>query len=104
MFKSFRLALAVTVLSVAVGVGAVAPPAQAYVRYCGYAGGFSVSANSVTSCPFAKNVARAYAGGRKNPYVYSPTTHRSYQMYCGRTSYRTVVCRGGNNAYVRLRG
>lgn len=104
MLTSLRSALAVTVLSVAVGLGSTAPAAQAYLRYCGYSGGFSVSANNVTSCPFAKNVARAYARGSRNPYVYSPTTGRSYQMYCGRRSSRTVVCQGGNNAYVRLRG
>lgn len=82
--------------------GGIAPAAQAYVRDCGSTRGYYVAANSVTTCPFALNVARAVASGSRNPYVYSRATGRSYRMYCSRRSYRTSVCRGGNNAYVRL--
>lgn len=103
MPKSIR-PLLVVVVSVVVGAGAAAPSAQAYLRGCGYARGYAVAANGVTSCPFARAVGRAYASGRQNPYVYSSVTGRSYQMYCGRRGSRTVVCTGGNNAYVRLRG
>ena len=98
MRKLVVLGLAVAVCS----IGVLAPVAQAYNRDCGSTRGYYVAANSVTSCPFALNVARAVASGSRNPYVYSPATGRSYKMYCSRRSYRTSVCRGGNNAYVRL--
>ncbi len=96
-----NLALSLVVLALVV-VGAAAPTAQAYVRGCGSRSGYYVAVNSVTTCPFGFNVARAFAQGKRNPYVYSPVTHRSYRMYCTRRSSRTWVCRGGNDAYVRL--
>jgi hypothetical protein len=102
MLKNSIRALAVLAGATMV-TAAATPAAHGYVRGCGYAGGYSVSANSVTSCPFARNVARAYGSGYRNPRVYSPVTGRTYQMYCTKISYRTAVCRGGNNAYVRLR-
>jgi len=98
-----RRKLALTLVLLALGVvGAAAPAAQAYVRGCGSTSGYFVAVNSVTSCPFGFNVARAFARGNHNPYVYSPVTHRSYRMYCTRRSSRTWLCRGGNDAYVRL--
>lgn len=84
--------------------GAAAPAAEAYLRGCGSTRGYYVSVNSATSCPFGFNVARAFASGKRNPYVYSPVTGRYYRMYCSRRSSRTWVCRGGSNAYVRLTG
>lgn len=99
MTRKFALSLVVLALGAA---GAVAPTAQAYIRYCGPKSGYNVSANSVTTCPFAFNVARAFASGSRNPNVYSPVTSRYYRMYCTRRSSRTWVCRGGNDAYVRL--
>jgi hypothetical protein len=74
----------------------------AYAKGCGYAGGYYVSANGHTSCPFARNVARRFASGSYHPTVYSPVTGRSYRMNCYRRSARSYACSGGNNAYVRL--
>ena len=91
------------VLALTIGAGAAAPTADAYIRGCGYTRGYYVSVNSVTSCPFGLNVARSFAAGQRNPYVYSPVTGRYYRMYCSRRSSRTWVCTGGNNAYVRMR-
>lgn len=96
-----KLALSLVVLALVV-VGVAAPTAQAYIRGCGSTRGYFVAVNSVTSCPFGFNVARAFASGQRNPYVYSPVTRRYYRMYCTRRSTRTWVCRGGNDAYVRL--
>lgn len=97
-FVSTLVVLAVTAVA-----GASAPAADAYIRGCGYTAGYTVAVNSVTTCPFGRNVARAFASGNHNPYVWSPVTKRYYRMYCSRRSSRTHVCRGGNNAYVRLR-
>lgn len=64
-------------------------------------GGNGLSVNSVTSCPFAKNVENAY---RANPsagsyQVFSPVTNMNYTMTCTTTS-GEVTCTGGNNAQV----
>lgn len=101
MFKIHRLVTLALAVSIVLAV--TSAPAGAYVRSCGWSAGYSVAANGMTSCPFARSVAAAFSSGRSNPYVYSPVTGHSYQMYCSRASYRTVRCRGGNNAYVRLR-
>jgi serine/threonine-protein kinase len=57
-------------------------------------------ANSVTSCPFAKNTRSAYAEANGSPklQVYSPVTGVTYDMTCSGSS--TVTCRGGENAAV----
>jgi serine/threonine-protein kinase len=57
-------------------------------------------ANSVTSCPFAKNTRSAYAESNGSPklQVYSPVTGVTYDMTCSGSS--TVTCRGGENAAV----
>jgi hypothetical protein len=85
-----------------IALAVVAANAYGAIRGCGYAGGYSVSANSRTSCAFARNVAVAYSRGATNPRVYSPATGRYYRMYCARRA-RFVSCTGGNRAYVRLR-
>lgn len=67
----------------------------------------NISANSVTSCPFAENVFGSYAnnykanGEQSNVTVSadSPATSRSYSMNCA-TDGTTVACTGGNNAFV----
>jgi serine/threonine protein kinase len=67
----------------------------------------NISANSVTSCPFAEDTFKAYArayrrsGGAGNEVVtaYSPVTGRTYTMSCT-TSGGTVNCAGGNHAFV----
>jgi hypothetical protein len=74
----------------------------AYAKGCGYSHGYYVSANGNTSCSFARNVARAFSRGSRNPTVYSPVTGRYYKMGCYRRSSRSYACTGGNNAYVRL--
>jgi hypothetical protein len=66
---------------------------------CG--GGLSV--NSVTSCPFAANVADSYrsSGGASIIDVYSPVTGRTYTMNC--SGGVPVACSGGNGAAVYIR-
>jgi hypothetical protein len=66
---------------------------------CG--GGLSV--NSVTSCPFAQNVAEAYrgSGGASVIDVYSPVTRTTYTMSCSGGA--PVVCTGGSGAKVYIR-
>lgn len=65
---------------------------------CG--GGLSVGPN--TTCRFAENVEADYyselGSGSGEVYSYSPTTERSYWMYC--TSGSPHECTGGNNASV----
>ncbi len=82
--------------------GALAPASEARVRSCGFGSGYRVFVNSVTTCPFAFNVAAAVRAGNRSPRVYSPVTRRTYRMYCSRRSSRTIVCTGGRGAYVRL--
>jgi len=80
---------------------APAPPAQASSgsTSCGE----GVSVNSVTTCPFGRNVRDEYASsnGARVIEVYSPVTKRSYLMRC--TGGVPTVCRGGNGAIVYLR-
>lgn len=61
--------------------------------------------NSQTSCPFAENVARAYADLDESPTeafsltgVSSPVTGQSYDLSCDFST--PVRCSGGNNAVV----
>lgn len=70
--------------------------------------GFTVSAigNTVTSCPFAEEVRRAYAsatgnqpGAAANVVAVSPVTGRSYTMSCTAAG-KLVTCVGGENAVV----
>ncbi|MFR9752025.1 protein kinase domain-containing protein [Nocardia sp. 004] len=75
------------------------------------AGGFSRSAagTTVTSCPFAEAVRRAYADSAEPPntagnaprtvVATSPVTGQTYTMKC-RTEDQLVICTGGNNAVV----
>jgi hypothetical protein len=70
-------------------------PPLAAAANCG--GGLTAGAR--TSCPFAENVRAAYAqSGSGVLDVYSPTTGRTYRMYC--TSGSPHVCTGGNGASV----
>jgi serine/threonine-protein kinase len=67
----------------------------------------NISANEVTSCPFAENVFVSYweeyeqYGEQPESYVtaYSPTTDESYGMECLLQS-DIVNCSGGNDAFV----
>jgi serine/threonine protein kinase len=67
----------------------------------------SISANSVTSCQFAKNVFVSYwkdyrANGVRSETIvpaYSPVKHQFYDMTCT-TQAGTVDCSGGNKAFV----
>jgi hypothetical protein len=90
------------VLALSIGALAVAPSADARLRGCGHVGGYYVSANPNTSCPFAKNVARGFVHGNRNPAAWSPATHRVVQMHCKPRGTRSWACRGGNNAFVGL--
>lgn len=65
--------------------------------------GDGLSVNSVTSCPFARNVKDAYEGGGGAAVidVYSPVTKRTYTMDC--TDGVPTICRGGNGAIVYIR-
>jgi hypothetical protein len=61
--------------------------------------GGSLTAGAHTSCPFAENVRAAFeASGSGILDVYSPTTGKTYRMYC--TSGSPHVCTGGNGASV----
>lgn len=61
--------------------------------------GGGVTAGARTSCPFAENVrAQFERSGSGILDVYSPTTGRTYRMYC--TSGSPHVCTGGNGASV----
>jgi len=75
---------------------------------CASEGGFTVyKGNSVTSCPFAENVARAYAAMDPPPEdtvtltdVTSPVTGKDYTLTCSYTA--PVRCTGGNDAVIFL--
>ena len=59
--------------------------------------GGGLTAGAHTSCPFAENVRAAFeASGSGILDVYSPTTGKTYRMYC--TSGSPHVCTGGNGA------
>jgi hypothetical protein len=66
-----------------------------------------ISVNSVTTCPFADNVFKAYvdnykANGVQNNVVvtaYSPVTHQTYSMNCANDG-STVTCTGGKSSLV----
>jgi hypothetical protein len=68
----------------------------------------NISVDSVTSCPFAENVFRAYVrnyrfnGKQANVQIqaFSPVTHRPYGMDCFITGRQTVDCTGGKKAFV----
>ena len=68
-------------------------------RSCGGA----VTANSVTTCPFAQNVRDAYYSSGRSSTVsaYSPALGRSITMSC--TGSSPHFCTGGNNAEVKFR-
>lgn len=65
--------------------------------------GDGLSVNSVTSCPFARNVRDTYegSGGASTIDVYSPVTSQTYRMSC--SGGVPVVCTGGNGAAVYIR-
>lgn len=75
---------------------------------CASAGGLTVyKGNSATSCPFAENVARAYAAMDPPPEdavtltdVASPVTGKNYTLSCTYTA--PIRCTGGNNAVIFL--
>jgi len=86
-----------------IGMVAMVSTAYAGLRGCGVASEYSVSANSKTSCGFARKVASAYARGSVNPRVYSDSARRHIKMTCSQfQGVQFVSCKGGNNAYVRL--
>jgi hypothetical protein len=64
--------------------------------------GGGLSANEYTTCGFAENVESDYyaevGSGAGTIDSYSPTTHRSYTMYC--TAGEPHECTGGNEAAV----
>jgi hypothetical protein len=82
-----------------------APPADPAAGLKNCTGGSyaydTVWAGQNTSCPFALNVAAAYAepGDR---YVYSPVTGQSYAMTYRIVGAGTVIATGGNGAYVQF--
>ena len=64
--------------------------------------GDGISAGENTSCPFAKNVRKAYfevPGDSVEVDVFSPVTGQTYTMACVKTEDQ-VTCRGGNHAVV----
>jgi hypothetical protein len=97
-------------LAVCAVLGAAAPAGAdaSTARYCGTVNnGFpGVVAGKVTTCAFARNVARTYTSSRASVvWAWSPATGRGYRMWC-RNSYGrynvSVLCTGGNAARVRL--
>jgi hypothetical protein len=83
----------------------VTPPAPVApaLRVC--AGGTyaydSIYVGGDTSCPFALNVAADYTGPGAD-YAYSPVTKLNYVMNCTIVGAGTVICTGGNDAYVQF--
>jgi hypothetical protein len=81
--------------------GSPAPEGGGSPSGSGNCGG-ALSANEVTTCGFAENVADAYyaeiGSGAGTVYAYSPTTGETYSMYC--TAGSPHECTGGNNAAV----
>jgi len=64
--------------------------------------GGGISVNSVTTCPFAANVAAAfYENGPGTVYATSPVTGQTYAMSC--SAGVPAVCTGGNGAAVYIR-
>ena len=59
-----------------------------------------IFANSVTSCPFATNVARDYERSGTDFKSHSPVTEASYAMHC--TGVDVVTCTGGASAAVYI--
>jgi hypothetical protein len=80
-------------------VNNAAPPPSSGSASCGD----GVSVNSVTTCPFGRNVRDAYqsSGGGSIVEVYSPVTKRTYTMRC--SDGVPTVCTGGNGAAVYIR-
>ncbi len=80
--------------------GSVSPPPPSSA---GSTCGSGISVNSVTTCPFARNVASEYrrSGGASVIEVYSPVTKITYTMSC--SDGVPTVCRGGNSAVVYIR-
>ncbi len=76
-------------------VYAAPAPAAPALTNCGG----DVYAGADTSCPFALNVAADYTGLGPD-YAYSPVTGLDYTMNCV-AGVETVVCTGGDNAYVQ---
>ena len=94
---------ALLALAGCIGMAAMATTAYAGMRGCGLASNYSVSANSNTSCGFARTVASKYARGSVNPRVYSFVARRYIRMTCSQfQGVQYVSCKGGNGAYVRL--
>lgn len=85
------------------GSGAAAAPSSSSGGSGSTACGDGLSVNSVTSCPFARNVRDSYegSGGASTIDVYSPVTAQTYRMSC--SSGVPVVCSGGNGAAVYIR-
>lgn len=59
--------------------------------------GSGLSVNGATSCAFAREVRNAYTGTGSYD-IFSPTTGKTYSMFCSGTN--PTTCTGGNNARV----
>jgi hypothetical protein len=108
-----RIALASVVAIVALPAGVASA-----TRSCGYVANIKIKANSNTSCPFARNIARSFRTGVLNGRIdpigdstasgntYSPVTGQNYYVRCthlsGSYTYAVWGCYAGNNAYARL--
>jgi hypothetical protein len=87
------------------GPGTTESSSGASLKTCGH----NISVNSVTTCPFAENVLKAYsedykANGPESSAVvsaYSPVTKKTYDMTCASDG-TTVTCTGGNNSFVKF--
>jgi hypothetical protein len=89
--------------SAAAAAAAGSPPAPEAAPSGGSGNcGGSLSANENTTCGFAENVEQAYfeeiGSGSGTVYAYSPSTGRSYSMYCSAGSPHS--CTGGDDAAV----
>jgi hypothetical protein len=102
-------------VTLALGVGGAATaPASAeadhdygygFMTHCGLSSkGDLVLASKNTSCPFARNAARAIyrSGYSRRIRAYSPALKRHVTMYRSAQGARWVSYRGGNNARVIL--
>lgn len=91
---SRRLAAVIAVTGSVGLLGAGVGTASAEARSCSGTTSTTIEANSVTSCAFARNIARSFERGVRrgtvNPFIddyvhgsaYSPATGRSYRVRC----------------------
>lgn len=81
------------------GTSATTTTSSSQYRQCG-----NITVNAFTSCPFARNVVKAYdASPSATVVAYSPVTKLTYALYCQRKA-GVVACSSSTNSGVAFRG